>query len=265
MKIIAITTNKGGVLKTSLSVNLAGLLADNHRVLVVDMDNQGNAGLSFGFNVDEFENTIYDVFFNNLHPEKAIVTASENIDLLPSNDDMTWFETDLIEKREKFPSPYHLLKHALVKVSDRYDYCIIDGPPTLGINTANILTAADEIIIPYQPEPYAMRSFIKTLQACERMKTVNKDIRVLGVVATLTDSRTNLHSQFVQECRVYCFENHLHMFDTDIPRSIRFASAINQHGLPATIVDRGHKMVKKYEELLKEVMEQWQEPHQIIR
>lgn len=254
-RIIAISTNKGGVLKTSLTTNLAGVLSKENRILIVDTDNQGNAAISFGKNPDQFERTIYDVLLEGIDPKKAIYNVYENIDLLPANDDMAFFEFDVLTQVSKYPEPFGLLKNALEPIQDDYDFILIDTPPNLGLTQGNVLSFAKEVLIPFQPESYSMRSLVKILKAIDDFRERhNPNLSVLGVVGTLIDSRTVLHSQVLQECRAYCFNNSIRMFDTIIPRTVRFASSVAYEGLPATLTDKNNALVASYFELAKEML-----------
>jgi chromosome partitioning protein len=250
----AISTNKGGVLKTSITTNLAGALSKTGKVLIVDTDNQGNAALTFGKNPDELDTTLYDVLVTGADPNKAIVNVHKNIDLLPSNDDMSFFEFDVLASRDKYPQPFSLLKKALGSMKTRYDYILIDTPPNMGLVCGMVLSVANGVIIPFQPESYSMRSLVKILKAMSDFKEKhNPNLTVLGVVATLVDQRTTLHSQVLQECRKFCDQKGIRMFDSIIPRSVRFASSVAYERLPATLTEANNPLVGSYFDLLKEV------------
>lgn len=253
---IAISTNKGGVLKTSITVNLAGILSkEGNRILIVDTDNQGNALLSFGRNPDELEHSIYDVLVNRQDIKKTIINVYDNIDILPSNDDMAFFEFDVLTKIKQYPEPFKMLKYKLDEVEHLYDFIIIDTPPNLGLTQGNALTSTDEVLIPFQPENYSMRSLVKILAAIYSFKEDhNADLKVLGVIATLVDQRTVLHSQILQECRRYCYEHNIKMFETVIPRTIRYASSIAYEGLPATLTEKNNNLIQSYIDLKEEII-----------
>ncbi|MDQ0164063.1 ParA family protein [Aeribacillus alveayuensis] len=250
-------------LKTSITTNLSGVLASKgQKVLIIDTDNQGNAALSFGKNPDSFEYTTYDVLVDGLAAEMAISNVYQDItggkiDLLGSNDDMAFLDFDVLTQREKYPEPFLLLKNAVSHLKNDYDFILIDSPPNLGLITGNVLSFADEVIIPFQPESYSMRSLVKILQSIHNFREqYNKKLSVLGIVATLVDTRTTLHSQVLQECRKYCYENGIQMFETVIPRSVRFASSVAYEGLPATLSsDKSNKIVRSYYDLLQEIEE----------
>lgn len=258
-KVWAISTNKGGVLKTSLTTNLAGVLSKGNRVLILDMDNQSNVLVSFGKNPDALETSIYDVLVQGEDPKKAIINVYDNIDVLPSNDDMAFFEFDVLMEREKYPKPFFLLKEAIERLKQQYDYILIDSPPNMGLTTGSILTAANEVLIPFQPETYSMRSLLKIIKSIEDFKSKhNPSLSILGVVATLVDTRTIIHTQVLQECRKFCHERGIRLFDTVIPRSVRFASNVAFERLPSTLAEPNHSVVSCYFDLWKEMNENGQ-------
>lgn len=244
-KTIAISTNKGGVLKTSLTVNLAGVYAKKGKVLIIDADNQGDVALSFGINPDRLENNLYNVLVDELDYHEAIYNVAENIDILPSNDEMEFFEFDILTNIKKYNNPFFLIKNRLKGIIDEYDYILIDTPPSMGLVHGNVLCFADDVLIPFQPESYSMRSLIKVLKSISTFKQEhNPYLNVLGVVGTLVDGRTVLHSQILQECRKYCMEHNIKMFDTVIPKSIRFPASIAFEKMPATLSEEP-KFIKK--------------------
>lgn len=253
-KVIAISTNKGGVLKTSITTNLAGVLAAQRKsVLIVDTDNQGNCLLSFGLNPDTEDNTIYDVLVNGLNPAGAIRKVHDYISIIPANDDMAFFELDVLSNQKKYPKPFRLLRTQLERLKQAYDYILIDTPPNLGLTQANVLTAADSVIIPFQPEQYSMRSLVKIVAAIQDFKTKqNPGLEITGVIGTLVDSRTVLHAQVMQECRRYCDKNGIYMFEAVIPRTVRFASSIAYNRLPSTLADPKQQSSRVYFDIYKE-------------
>jgi chromosome partitioning protein len=256
MPIIAVSTNKGGVLKTSITTNLAGALCQKHKVLIVDTDNQGNVLVSFGVNPDQVELTLYDVLVDGVDPNEAIINVHPNIDVLPANDDMSFLEFDVLSNREKYPDPFKMLEKGMKSIEAKYDYILIDSPPNLGLVQGNVLAYAESILIPFQPEGYSMRSLIKILNAIQNFKEKhNRTLDIKGVVATLVDQRTTLHSEVLQQCRRYCLENGIKMFETVIPRSVRFAASVAYERKPATLTDAKNPLVQAYFDLLQEVEE----------
>lgn len=252
---IAISTNKGGVLKSSITVNLAGILSkEGYKVLIVDMDNQGNASLSFGMNPDDYKHTVYDVMLNNMDAKKVIHNVYENIDVLPANDEMVFFEFDVLPNLKKYKEPFHLLKNSIKHVEDDYDYILFDTPPNLGLTQGNVLSVADNVLIPFQPESYSMRSLVKILNAINQFKDDhNPSLNIIGVVGTLVDLRTSLHSEVLSECRKFCYEKRIHMLDTVVPRRIRYANSIAYQGLPATLTAGKNEVVQAYYDLYNEI------------
>jgi chromosome partitioning protein len=256
LKTLAISTNKGGVLKTSLTTNLAGVLSENKKILIIDTDNQGNVLVSFGVNPDTAETTLYDVLMGAAKVEEAIMNVHPNIDVIPSNDNMSFLEFDVLRDADRFTKPFELLNQAASHLKDRYDLILVDTPPNLGLVQGNVLSFADEVLIPFQPEGYSMRSLVKILEFIEEFKEdINPNLDIRGIVGTLVDSRTTLHSEVLQQCRQFCIENDVHVFDTVIPRSIRFASSVAYEGKPATLTDKRNALVQAYFELTEEVFE----------
>lgn len=257
--IIAVSNNKGGVLKTTTATNLAGV-ASKHgkRVLIVDCDNQANVSLSFNLNPDQFENTLYDVLVDEVDPRYVIEHVADNIDILSSNDSLSMLEFEILTDLKKYPQPFYLLRKMLKDIVNDYDIIFLDSPPNLGLVSGNILSFADEVLIPFQPESYSMRSLIKMIEAIDEFKKVhNPRLNILGVVGTLVNNRTNLHTNILQQSRKYCAHKHIKMFDTIIPRSIRFASSVGFEGLPATMVkeNKNNDIVNAYINLYNEIKE----------
>jgi len=254
-RIIAVSTNKGGCLKTSLTTNIAGVLSlEGKKVLIVDSDNQGNVALSFGYNPDQFEESLYDVMVHNHNINNTIININDNIDMIVSNDDMSFLEFDILTNINNYKNPFYLLRNHLSKISSNYDYILIDSPPNLGLTTGNVLAASHEVLIPFQPESYSMRSLVKIMTSIKDFKEKHNDrLEVLGIVPTLVDSRTSLHTEVLQQCRRYAYENGLKMFDTVIPRSVRFANSVAYHGKPAVLTDKNNNLVQSYFELVKEM------------
>lgn len=256
-RIIAVSTNKGGALKTSLVTNIAGVLSKTHRVLIVDADQQGNSLFTFGISPRKLKITLYDVLAEGAKVESVILNVHENIDIVPSNQDMALLEFNMIQSPEKFPKPFELMKKALAPIIDKYDYILVDTPPNTGLIQANVLSFVQQVIIPFQPEAYSRLSLITMLDFIGDFKEHhNKELSILGVVGTMVDFRTTVHVTIMADCEKYCAEHRIRVFKTSIPRSIRFASTVAFNSLPATLVDSGkHPIVNKYINLTREVEE----------
>lgn len=252
-KIIAITNQKGGVGKTTTSVNLSACVADaGKRTLIVDIDPQGNASSGLG-KLDNDELSVYDVLINGESAAKAIrPTGFANLDILSSSIELAGAEIELVgmDNRET------LLKRALNEVRENYDYIFIDCPPSLGLITLNALTAADSVLIPIQCEYYALEGvgqLMNTLQLVR--KRLNPALAVEGVVLTMLDGRTNLGIQVVQEVKRY-FKGGV--FGTVIPRNVRLSEAPS-HALPIHLYDPRSAGAQAYKELSRELIERNEE------
>lgn len=256
-EIISIAMNKGGVGKTSLINNLTGALTKKlkKKVLLVDMDGQGNLGISFGLVPENLDTTIHDVLINDVPIKDAILKVHRRVHILPANIKMSLVEFDILPNLDNFTEPFNLLKNALEPVLDDYDYIFIDTPPSMGIVVGNALVAADKVIIPYVPEIFAVYGLIVIHKAIMDFKEQhNPKLQIAGVLAMMTDLRTTLHQDMLQQARVHCYENDINMFDTVIPKSIRFASS-SLKGKPATWSFSKNHLVSSYYDFLEELLE----------
>jgi chromosome partitioning protein len=242
--ILCVNNNKGGVLKTTTVTNLAGVAAAKQRVLIIDTDNQSNVALSFGLNPDNFRTSLYDVLLGGVPAEDAIVSAYENIDILPSNNDLVSFEFDVLRERDRYPDEelFYIMHKALNHLRKKYDLILIDTPPSLGLMNGNVFAFADRVLIPYQPEPYSMRSLMAVVDTINDFKQdFNPNLEIVGVLRTLVNMQTNLHIDVMEETKKYTASNGLHIFNTVIPRTIQFASNVGYNRLPATLAKKRDK------------------------
>lgn len=254
---LAFVQNKGGVLKSSMAVNLAGLYAkQGKKVLIVDADQQGNVLLSFGKNPDEYKPTLYDVLVDYVPAQEAIINVYENINVLPSNEEMSFLDFDILPHQAKYINPFLLLKVALMSVEDMYDVILFDSPPSSGLIQSNVICCADNIIIPFQPEKYSVRSLIKIIDVIKGFKEQNNpDLEIVGVVSTLVQKNTNLHQNAMAEARSFCELEGIHYFKAIIPKSISFANAIVNEELPLTLAKKNIEFAFYYKNLFKELNE----------
>ena len=257
-EVIAISMNKGGVGKTSLVTNLAGAITKkfNKRVLVIDTDGQGNVSMAFGIkDPNKFDLTIYDVLMRKSKAEDVIIEVSPELHIMPANKDMNFLEFDILPNLKRYGDPFKLLSRVVDSVKDEYDYIFIDTPPSMGLVAGNVLAMADKVIIPFAPETFGVSGLINVIEGVNDFKQEqNTKLKIAGVVGMMVDSRTILHSELLKQARQYCYKNNINMFDTVIPKSIRFANATAFDGKPATWTDLNNPIVSCYYELLDEVI-----------
>lgn len=247
-KIIAVTNQKGGVGKTTTSINLSACIAElGKKVLLVDIDPQGNATSGLGKN-DEGENTVYDVLIGEATAKESVIqTGFDALDIIPTAIELAGAEIELVsmENRES------LLKQAVDSLRDDYDYIFIDCPPSLSLLTLNALTAADSVLIPIQCEYYALEGVGQLVNTIKLMrKKLNPDLAIEGILLTMYDGRTNLCAQVVQEVRNH-FRNEA--FSTMIPRNVRLSEAPS-FGLPIHMYDARCSGTQAYRDLAKEIL-----------
>jgi len=248
-KIISVTNQKGGVGKTTSCVNLASYVANaGNKVLLIDMDPQGNACSSVGVEVEKDKVSIYEVLLGEATINESIYpSVQERLDVIPSNVDLAGAEVDLVyvENREK------VLKDALKNIADAYDYVFIDCPPSLGLLTVNALTASNSIIIPIQCEYFALVGLGQLMNTVRLIKKhLNPNIEIEGVLLTMKDNRSNLVSQVSAEIKKY-FEQKV--YETYIPRNIRLAESPS-HGKPILLYDSKSKGAQAYSALAEEFL-----------
>jgi len=248
-KIMSIANQKGGVGKTTSSVNLsASLAALGNKVLLVDIDPQGNATSGVGINKADVNQCIYNVLVEDLSAEEVCVpTDTVNLDIIPATIQLAGAEIELVPTISREIR----LKKSLEKLKELYDYIIIDCPPSLGLLTINALTSSDTVLIPVQCEYYALEGLSQLLNTIRLVqKHLNKELMIEGVLLTMLDARTNLGLQVIEEVKKYFQDK---VYKSIIPRNVRLGEAPS-HGKPITIYDPKSRGAEVYLELAKEVM-----------
>ena len=249
-KVIAIANQKGGVGKTTTAVNLAACLAKTgKKVLLVDIDPQGNSTSGLGIDKRRCEKTVYDCLINEEKMENVSVnTDYENLSVCPSNLDLSGAEIELISVMGR----ENRLKESLLSAREIFDYIIIDAPPSLGLITINTLTAADSVIIPVQCEFYALEGVSQLIETIKRIKkALNPNLYIQGIIMTMYDARTNLAMQVVDEVKRF-FPGKV--YKTIIPRNVRISEAPG-FGKPVIYYDESSKGAEAYTELALELIE----------
>lgn len=254
-KIIAVFNQKGGVGKTTTNVNLSACLADlGKKILVIDIDPQGNTTSGFGIDKGNISLSIYDVLINGEDIDSAIISANiENLDIVPSNTELAGAEIELTENINRELT----LKKSVESIKERYDFVFIDCPPSLGLLTINALVASDSVVIPIQCEYYALEGVSQLMNTIKLVKSsLNPDLEIEGVVLSMFDGRTNLSIQVVDEVKKF-FKGKV--YTSIIPRNVRLAEAPS-YGLPIIKYDSKSKGAEAYMELANEFLdyvEEW--------
>ncbi len=250
-KIIAIANQKGGVGKTTTSINLSACLAElGKKVLVIDLDPQGNTTSGLGIDKDDLDNTVYELMLDECSIKESIVDVEglDNLKVIPSNVNLAGAEIELLGINDK----EYILKNAVDYIADDFDYIMIDCPPSLNMLTVNAMTTADSVLVPIQCEYYALEGISQLMHTIELVQErLNDKLKINGVVFTMYDGRTNLSNDVVDTVKSNLDTT---IYQTIIPRNVRLAEAPS-HGLPINLYDGKSAGAESYRNLAREIID----------
>lgn len=248
-KIYAIVSNKGGILKSTLTVNIGGELSKKHKVLLLDTDGQSNVAVTFGVRKSDVKHTLFDCLTDrDIDPGDATINVSKNLDIIFAGSRMGSFE----KKDDR--SPFDL-KNVVNKLRDDYDFILIDNAPNLGFSTLQSMLAADELIIPFQSEGYGISSIVDTIKAIEEVKKkANPDLKVNSIVVTLFNQKSKVHKKFLKDVQAVSNRMGIHVATTKIPMTTTGSNSVFEEQKPTTLAKKWYRLKGVYSNLTEEVI-----------
>lgn len=261
--IYVIANNKGGITKTTTSVNLAVAFAEifpEKKVLLLDTDGQGNVSQSFGINADDLEtSTIADVFTGEATLDEIIFKPKnielDNLYIAPANIDLNFLEFDFIMGRQRLERPSFMLKKSIETAKTSFDYIFIDTPPGFGLMAANFLNLPAKVIIPFEPETFAFTGLVRLLDQIEDMQLENKELNVIGILCVKVQLRTKLHKELIHQTKEIVAKRGYRVMNTIIPSSIKFSNAVAYDQVPALLGEENTtEIVQSYKRLAQELL-----------
>ncbi len=247
-KIYSVVAIKGGILKTSLVVNISAELSKKNRILIVDSDGQSNVAVTFGVRDSEIKHTLFDCLASGIDIRDAIINVGENLDIIPAGKGMNSF----IKKAGRSVKD---LKSAIETIKDDYQYVFLDTTPSMNFATLQVMVASDEIIIPFQAEGYGIASIVDTIKAIREVKnSINPSLRINNVVVTKYDSRSKVHRKFLQDIQMVTSRLEIPLASTRIPQTITGANSILEEQVPVVLSKKWSRLKGIYSNLTQEII-----------
>lgn len=247
-KIFSVVSNKGGILKSSLVLNISAELSKQNRTLIVDTDGQSNIAVTFGLRNSDIKHTLFDCLANGIDIRDAIINVGENLDIIPAGKGMNSF----IKKDGRSVKD---LKDAINTIKDNYNFVFFDTAPSMNFATLQVMVASEEIIIPFQAEGYGMVSIVDTIKAIQEVKnSVNPELKINSIVVTKFDTRSKVHKKFLNDIHVISARLEIPLATTKIPQTITGSNSILEEQVPVVLSKKWNRLKGIYSNLVQEII-----------